>query len=49
MQDAMGSHIVILQLLSTQPLFLTCHSSVPCCIKVQIFGESSVVVPSLNN
>ena len=32
MQDAIGSHILILQLLSTQPLFLVYHSSVPRCI-----------------
>ena len=50
MRDATGSHILILQLLSTQSLFLACHSSVPCCILCDQsagISESSVVIPSL--
>ena len=54
MRDVIGSHILILQLLSTQPLFLACHNSVPCCILCNQsadikFSELSVIVPSLNN
>ena len=53
MRDAMGSHILILQLLSTQPycswrVIALCFV-VSYVIIVHIFSESLVVVPSLNS